>query len=81
MLITGINDAWVGSTDVAVTNTWRTVTGSAAFLNFDVGEPSDPGIEHCLFIAANTTMHDEDCPTPNDFVCQFDGSPPDHTVF
>jgi hypothetical protein len=82
LLVTaGITDAWIGTTDVAATGNWRTVTGSAAFLNFDVGEPGDPGIEHCLYIINNTKVHDEDCDMPNDFVCQFDGVPADHTVF
>jgi lectin-like protein len=80
-LLTTVQDAWIGTSDRIVPETYLTVTGSPAYVAWASGQPDDAGgPEYCVMLAGET-MHDDDCPTINDFVCEFDRRLPDPSTF
>lgn len=81
MLSHTLSSAWIGTTELVQTGTWLTVTGGAAYLDWDIGQPdNNGGPEHCIAII-DGKMHDDDCPSLNEYVCQFDGKRADPSAF
>ena len=76
-----VTEAWIGTSDRVVPETYLTVTGRPAFLRWDVNQPDDSGgPEYCITLQG-MHMHDDDCPVANDFVCEYDAVAVDPTAF
>jgi len=76
-----VNDAWIGTSDRIVPETYLTVTGQRAYVQWDTGQPNDAGgPEYCVLLVG-AVMHDEDCVVINDFVCEYEGEPIDPSAF
>lgn len=77
----GLNDFWIGATDRRTEGTYLAVTGGPAFMPpWGGGEP-DGGPQDCLLVTVSYELTDDDCDSPDDYICEYDGIPADPTSY
>lgn len=76
-----LGDVFLGTSDRIVPETYVTVTGSPAFIHWDVNQPDDAGGPEYCIVLVGATMHDDDCNVANEFVCEYDGVLADPSAF
>jgi len=73
-ILAGVNDVWLGGSDVMVEMTWAWVTGEsmAGYANWRTGEPNDVGGEDCMIMELDNggTWDDRGCGDLYGYICE-----------
>lgn len=73
LLPDGIDDAFIGATDLVTEGTYLSVTNEAfTYVPWVAGDP-DGEVEDCLSLDQSNQILDAHCTDINDYICEYDG--------